>query len=87
MIWQLSGPITYAKALQEIFLFAGILTLLTGSETSVPLLTGRAGRKLCSMYLPLCTQNGDYSALPWEVCIALTPQSQRGSKSLDKKVS
>lgn len=64
MIWQLSGPITYAKALQGIVLFGGILILLTGLETSV-LFNGRDKRKICSGYLPLCKQNRDYSALPW----------------------
>jgi len=73
MIGQLSGPITYDKALQGMFFFIGILILLTGSETFVPLLTGRERRKLCPGYLPLCMQNGDHSALPRKAYIILTP--------------
>lgn len=87
MIWQLSGPITHAKALQGIFLFVGILTLLTGSEIFIPVLTGQDRRKLNPGYLSLCMHNGDYSVLPWKVCIALTPRSQRANKSLDKTLS
>lgn len=87
MIWQLSGPTTYAKGLQGVFLFVGILTVLTGSETFVLLLTRKDRRKLRPGYLHLCTQNGDYSVLPWQVHIALTPRSQRGNKSPDKKLS
>lgn len=55
MIWQLSGPITYAKALQGLFLFVGILTLLTGSEIFLPVLAGEDRGKTLDICPCACT--------------------------------